>query len=499
MTVSMVKRSAFQCKLLRLFELMMAVLTVLCVSVPGLASDEETGETVSFAARSVYDGGTVKNAGKILTDGKVKNYCDFPAGGALTVTFPKDAEPEYLYLEWFTVPTQFGCTCFDGTRSLLSSSTFAGEEVYRNDSIFLPGGTHSVIISLPDGGQLSTCIPGAGQTPLDWHPWMPTAEKTDYLIVSMHPDDDVLFMGAVTPILSDGGFTGSILYLSASERERVTEALNGAWTMGQRHYPLFGDLPDYPSIDKYKTRYKDSFTVDLVMRSIVHAIRRVKPEVLITHSITGEYGHWQHIITSEAALVAVQNAADPSFDPASAEIYGTWQVKKLYRHLDEECVLTLDVERPLSSFEGKTAWDVAQEAYTCHKTQQDGRHKCSNEGVYTLTRFSLVWSTVGEDARHDGFFENINERDLTTYAEPEPTPEPTALPTVEPDPVLTPDPVSVSVTVPDSTPAPVAAETDMSVKSAASLLMLAIAAGGLVAALVLIIAITVRNGKKSRR
>ncbi len=45
--------------------------------------------------------------------------------------------------------------------------------------------------------------------------------------------------------------------------------------------------------------------------ALVAAIRRLRPDVLLTHGTNGEYGHPQHIFTHQAVLAAVQALAEP--------------------------------------------------------------------------------------------------------------------------------------------------------------------------------------------
>ena len=69
----------------------------------------------------------------------------------------------------------------------------------------------------------------------------------------------------------------------------------------------------------------------------------------------------------------------------------------------------LDFERPLRAFGGKSAFEVAKEAFLLHKSQQTGRYEVSIDGPYDIRRFGLAYSTVGPDEAHDGLFEHLGE------------------------------------------------------------------------------------------
>ena len=255
------------------------------------------------------------------------------------------------------------------------------------------------------------------------------------------------------------------------------KTLNGAWIMGLRTYPMMAGLPDISVRNKEK--YKNDFLVEDVEAALIRYLRRVKPEVVMTHDVNGEYGHWQHCIVAEAIQLAVVDAATPACDPASAEQYGVWQVKKLYLHLSETNPIFISATVPLEAFGGRSAWEVAQEAYQCHQSQRLWYHLCNNENENSLEKFGLVFSTVGSDTGVNDMFENIAPETLTDFvptpaptdtptplsavtATPSPTAEPTAVPTDTPTPAPTAVPTDTPTAVPTEAPteAPTAAPTE---------------------------------------
>ena len=111
--------------------------------------------------------------------------------------------------------------------------------------------------------------------------------------------------------------------------------------------------------------------------------------------------------------------------------------------------IVLDMDTPLDSMDGRTAYEVAVSAFEEHRSQQSGRHWVQSEtDEYASNRFGMVFGTVeaGEDV-----FDNIDETQLSFYIPP--TPSPTEEPT--PTPPLTEAPTEE----PTASPAPVQVET----------------------------------------
>jgi len=126
------------------------------------------------------------------------------------------------------------------------------------------------------------------------------------------------------------------------------------------------------------------------------------------------------MMIADSAIACVDAAADSAQDPDSAKEWGTWQVKKLYVHLwgDESNQTRFDWEVPLAALGGKTGTEVAEEAYALHVSQQGMGKKYHGKFIpfsvrkyggelYPNTVFGLYFSTVGPDAAHDDFLENI--------------------------------------------------------------------------------------------
>ena len=264
---------------------------------------------------------------------------------------------------------------------------------------------------------------GEGDVP-DWvQRWEPTPEKADLLFLATHPDDDLLFLGGALAWYGvEQKRKVAVAYLTISNTTRRSEALNGLWTLGIRTYPVFGEFRDcYAKSGQVKDAYKQTGGKDKIQGWVTGLYRMMKPEVVVTQDLKGEYGHPQHKMVADAATAAYSLAADSGKYPETAEAYGTWQVKKLYLHLygDEAEKTQFNWDVPLDSLGGMTANEKAEEAYAQHLTQKGAGQKFNGKMVkfsvaeyggkrYPNTWFGLYATEVGPDTQHDDLLENID-------------------------------------------------------------------------------------------
>lgn len=318
-------------------------------------------------------------------------------------TWPESEPPEKQYVtEWVTVmegDTRFYHTFYelDGATDIRIFSTQKGQHKIGFNEIF---------------------VFGKGEIP-DWvQRWEPPEEKADILFFSAHPDDELLFYGgAIATYAAEKQKRVVVAYLCYSNTTRRSEALNGLWTLGVRHYPEFGGFTDAWS-NKLDVAYS-KLGKKKVQSWVTEMYRKFQPDVVVTHDVNGEYGHGQHKMMADAAIQAYSAAADASRFTDSAEIYGPWQVKKLYVHLwgDADDQTRFDWSVPLESMDGKTGIQLAEEAYAKHVTQTYAKIKIGGKWhvlsvqetgtVYSNTTFGLYASTVGPDETHTDFLEHI--------------------------------------------------------------------------------------------
>lgn len=267
----------------------------------------------------------------------------------------------------------------------------------------------------------------------DWvQVWQPTEEKADILFLSTHPDDELIFFGGAIPTYAvEQQRKVVVAYFTRSNTTRSSELLNGLWHMGVRTYPVIGNFKDSYA-KNLKAAYKTAGGKGKVNEWIVGLYRQYKPEVVVTQDTNGEYGHKQHMMIADAAQNCIALAANEDEFTASTIAYGTWQVKKLYLHLYSENQITFDWTVPLKSMNGATGIELAEEAYTLHKTQASSGMSVTETGTkYDNRVFGLAFTTVGEDVRKDDFLENIYDAPGSYDAAAnnvEATPAPTEVP-----------------------------------------------------------------------
>ena len=267
----------------------------------------------------------------------------------------------------------------------------------------------------------------------DWvQVWQPTEEKADILFLSTHPDDELIFFGGAIPTYAvEQQRKVVVAYFTRSNTTRSSELLNGLWHMGVRTYPVIGNFKDSYA-KNLKAAYKSAGGKGKVNEWIVGLYRQYKPEVVVTQDTNGEYGHKQHMMIADAAQNCIALAANEDEFTASTIAYGTWQVKKLYLPLYPETQITFDWTVPLKSMNGATGIELAEEAYTLHKTQASSGMSVTETGTkYDNRVFGLAFTTVGEDVRKDDFLENIYDAPGSYDAAAnnvEATPAPTEVP-----------------------------------------------------------------------
>ncbi len=399
---------------------------VLLFALPSAALAE--GNTSLWSECSYTCSNETRNGLRKIKDSDSGTHLVVNGPGYVTISWDDSVPASTLYVEWYTLPERFTITQYDANGLVLSKNDRATIQI--NQLYSLNDATRSVCVAADSDMDISALqIYDADTIPRNYHAWADSPEKLDFLIISAHPDDDVLFMGAIMPIYGvERELTGNILYVCTKDlRLRCSEALNAAWVMGLRYYPILAGFEDVANTKQ--DEWGRDFTLERITQYLVTQLRKYKPEVVVTHDPNGEYGHWQHILISEAAQQAVVLANDASYDPDSAAQYGVYQVKKLYLHLYTENTISLDVDSPLASFDGMSASEVAKLAFEEHASQiENGYHRVRNEGAYSLSDFGLFYSAVGSDGGANDMFKNIDETLLSTYVVPESTPSPTQTP-----------------------------------------------------------------------
>ncbi len=410
--------------------LLIVPLALFCVLFPGKTVCAQEAEY----AGSVLSGEGVTKLER-LSDGNSDTYRTVESGGRVQID--REDGISAIYIEFDRVP-----------ESYILTNTATGESISCGENGFL----HEFIDvaeafdNLPEEVVLffdkETVIAdiyafSEGELP-DWvQIWEPPCEEADLLLISSHSDDEQLFFAGVLPYYAvERGLKVQVAYVvqhfevnGSRNHQRPHEQLDGLWTVGVRNYPIMSDFPDlYAESKDRETAFKQAsevfetqgITYDDFVAYITECLRRFKPLVVVSHDLDGEYGHGTHVLCSAALTEAIEYATDESKYPESAEKYGTWQVEKTYLHLYEENPIVMDFDVPLESLGGKTAFEVTQDGFACHKsqhwtwfykwiygTEEKTITKAADIRKYSPCKYGLYDTQVGVDIVGGDFFENV--------------------------------------------------------------------------------------------
>lgn len=250
----------------------------------------------------------------------------------------------------------------------------------------------------------------AGALPAWVQDWQQPWDEADLLLVPTHSDDEFIFMGGVIPKYVDRGMRVQVVYLIGHGQPRWHERLNSLWEAGVDHVPIVGSFRDQRP--KSVAEAKWLYDVGAMTEYLVEQLRRFKPKVVVGHAEDGDSGHPVHILNVMCLKDALTLAAKPGAYPASEERYGLYEVPKLYLHLygPAEEMTVLDYETPLSRFGGRTAFQVACDAFARCVTQiAAGTYRVYGaDSPHDTHKWGLYRSLVGPDEAKDDLFEHLD-------------------------------------------------------------------------------------------
>ena len=248
---------------------------------------------------------------------------------------------------------------------------------------------------------------GAGEPPEEIQRWE-TLEKADMMLLTAHPDDEILWFAGLMPVYGgERKLRLQVAVMVPTGGQRKLELLSAIWHCGVRYYPEMLGFVDKNGKNP-ENQYKLWRGKGRVIGRVVEVIRKHQPEVRITHGEKGEYGHGAHKTAADAAKTALKLTGKAKSYPKSAQKYGTWNVKKLYLHEYENNPITCDWNRPLEAFGGKTGYQVAEEAFSFHGSQVRRDWEFEIHGKHDNAVFGLYHTEVGPDTGIGDLMEHID-------------------------------------------------------------------------------------------
>lgn len=248
-------------------------------------------------------------------------------------------------------------------------------------------------------------IYGSGEKPAACHQWN-DCEKADLMLVVGHPDDDLLWFGGLLPTY--GGQRGLhvvVTYANAKDPKRKLELLQALWTCGIRDYPCMMNFGG--TTHSLAETYRLWGGKERIMTAFMTAVRKYKPDVVITQAESGEYGHGAHKLVADVMPKCAVLAADPNEYPGTGE---PWQIKKVYLHMWPENQQHFNWHEPLTAFGGEDSYNVTTRALLCHRSQTRTGFWNMQQGekdAFDNTCFGLAFTTVGPDVILGDLFENL--------------------------------------------------------------------------------------------
>lgn len=393
---------------------MLAALLLAALAAVPAAAPARAEEAREITRECRMSPGSKKKDFKKALDGDYRTFWNSAAGkGAeVIVQVPAGEEAGGVWFQWYEHEHAAAVQIRNAAGEWEEYACTEG--AFLSEFLQLPEGTKEFRITNPKKARKSTPIPlaelhvyGRGEIPARVQRWEPPVARADLMLLAGHPDDELLWFGGVLPVYAGvQGKKVQVCILVPTLPRRRLEELDGLWTCGVRNYPVFGYFRDQYS-ESLSDQY-EKWSRDAVYKLVTGWIRRFRPEVVITHDVEGEYGHGAHRACADAVIKALDFANDRKKFKDSAAEYGVWNVPKTYIHLYPENRIEFDWRVPLEAFGGRTALEVAQEAFACHVSQAHTEYRVEDFGPGDCRVFGLYRSLVGPDENHDDLFENLS-------------------------------------------------------------------------------------------
>ena len=392
------------------------ICSVFLTLTPAYSANETVCRLITSSCRITVNG---KKAGYNLTDGYDDNYYKYDYA---KIEIEANEPVGGIYIKFDRTPPEWTIS-YNDMKFVCGKYGF----LHEYQSIYDDNIT-SLTLLFPTETSISDMyvLSRGDKLPAFVQVWRPAEGPCDIMLLSCHSDDDQLFFAGSVPDAVRRGAEMQVCYFTNHWRshKRPHELLNGLWTCGLDRYPVIGRFPDIGRVDTEEEMLQmfegKGYTYEQMVEDQVELLRKYKPQIVLVHDINGEYGHGAHRLDSHSLRDAAVVSNDPTKYPESANKYGTWDVPKIYIHLYKENEIDFKIDVPLEYFGGKTAYQVSQAAFRCHRSQFSSRYKTWLLGTaekpvtdsrgfpsYSPRAYGLWKTNVGADTVKNDFYENV--------------------------------------------------------------------------------------------
>lgn len=189
-----------------------------------------------------------------------------------------------------------------------------------------------------------------------------------------HPDDETMLAGGTLALLAEKGI--KVHYLSATRGEggetgeppqcepeqlgevREAEMICAVQALGGSSLTFLGYTDPRVGPEEELYAYTDNLT--MLAGQVAASIRQFDIKAVLTHGSNGEYGHPAHVVTHQAARVAVESFGEiaPLLYTCAASF--PEHPKPFLANDDDPAQLVLDIS---------PVWEKKTQAALCHRTQ----------------------------------------------------------------------------------------------------------------------------------
>ena len=331
-----------------------------------------------------------------LTDDSLLTRMTIPSGKTVTITLPECHDPA-LYITWFALPPTVTLVQMDERDRQIQRTDLVPASPCERYA--LEGGCRKVSLSANTAWTVSTLRVFDGPLPEALMYFGEPMAQADLLVVMGQPQALFEELGGLAPL-----YTGkyevktafcflcedsAVLNATAGDPRPLSEALRALWSLGYREAPWLGGFQDHDMNDLKDVQ--NNWTDEALEAYLVRLIRTLRPKVVVCAA--GGQEDQRSVYAASQIENAVRVAAN---EGKYVEIGKSHKVQKLY----------------ISDPEGGTVVaydavsDVTAAAYRQVASRQFYKRALPQEG-----RFTLAYTTVGQDKGKKDLLENLKKDD----------------------------------------------------------------------------------------